>query len=127
MPPFESHKLDTLLGPSGAFAAFTTTVTVIDFGRRRVRYATALFGIIKVGRWIAVDSGMNLRARQSGRSYTSYSRSNRPLTVSESDYTIVLKKPGGTEICPLQRFRTRAEAEDRLPYLARHLGCGIIS
>lgn len=149
MYPTETHRLDKLLGPSGsfggwiilvtglvaifaswtalfliligAFAAFTTTLTTVDFRNRRVRYATALFGLIRVGRWFPVEGTMTIRVRQSGRSQTVYSRSNRPLSLIERDFSVVLKESGGREICPLQRFKTRQAAEEAAVKLSGRL------
>ena len=109
MKSTSTHRLDKLLGPSGsfggwvilltglvaifaswtaiflvltgAFAAFTTTMTVIDFRNRRVKYVTALFGLIRLGSWTEVDGTMTLRVRQSGRSQTVYSRRDRKSVV----------------------------------------------
>jgi hypothetical protein len=111
----------------GAFAAFTTTTTIIDYAGRRVRYSTTLFGMIPTGKWIAVDSSMKVRVRQSGRSYTTYSRSNRQFTMDEHDFSIMLKRPDGTEICPLRRFPTRSEAEVALESIAQQLGVEIVA
>jgi hypothetical protein len=155
MNPTETHRLDRLLGPSGsfggwiilltglvavfasltalflviigAFAALTTTISVIDTGRRRVKYATALFGFIRIGRWITITDDMKLRVRQSGRRYTAYSRGNRPLDMSISDFSIVLKASDGKEICPLQRFRNRQDAENQIVKLARRLNVEIVT
>ncbi len=149
MSNIESHRLDKLLGPSGsfggwvilltglvalfaswtavflvligAFAAFTGTMTIIDFGNRRVKYATALFGLIRFGRWIEVEETMTIRVRQSGRSQTVYSRSNRPLSLGERDFSVVLKDSGGREICPLLRFKSRQAAEEVAVELAGRL------
>jgi hypothetical protein len=148
--PIETHRLDKLLGPAGSFgglvvliiglvalyqsfsaiflilvgsfAAFTETVTSIDYSLRRVRHGTAWFGIIKSGTWIDLDNSMTLRVRPSGRSYTSYSRSNRMFSLRETDFSIVLKDSRGKEICPLHRFKSRSEAESQLLGISVRLG-----
>jgi hypothetical protein len=106
----------------GAFAAFTGTVTIVDFGNRRIKYATSLFGIIMVGKWINAEAGMTLRVRQSGRVSRVYSRSNRPLDLRESDFSIVLKDARGREICPVKRFSDRESADNQVQELAVKLG-----
>jgi hypothetical protein len=150
MYPIERHRLDKLLGPAGsfggiiilitglvalyhsfsaiilvligAFAAFTETVTVIDYAMRRVKYSTAWFGIFYSGTWINIDNSMTVRVRQSGRTYTNYSRSNRRMSIRETDFSIVLKDSRGKELCPLQRFRNRPEAESQLLGISGRLG-----
>ena len=150
MYPIEKNRLEKLLGPAGsfggiiilitgfvamyhsfsaifliligAFATYTETVTIIDYSMRRVRYTTAWFGIFHTGDWINLDNSMTLRVRQSGRTYTNYSRSNRMFTLRETDFTIVLKDSRGKELCPLKRFRSRPEAESYLLGLSGRLG-----
>jgi hypothetical protein len=114
-----------LLVVLGAFAAFTTTCTTIDYGTRRVRYATSHFGLFKSGKWIDVTDSMSLRVRQSGRSYRAYSRSNRSLDINVRDYTIVLRDARGREVCPLQRLGNRSDADIRCHQLADKLSLAI--
>jgi hypothetical protein len=151
--PIETHRLDKLLGPAGsfggiimlitglialyhsftaiililigAFAAFTGTVTNIDYSLRRVRHCTAWFGIIYSGHWISIDNSMMVRVRQTGRTYTSYSRSNRRITLHETDFSIVLKDSRGKEVCPLGRYKSMHEAESQLPGISDRLGIQI--
>lgn len=106
----------------GAFAAFTETVTIIDYAMGRVKYATAWFGAFFSGTWINIDKSMTIRVRQSGRTYTTYSRSNRMLSLSETDFSIVLKDSRGKELCPLGRYKSRPEAESHLLVLSGRLG-----
>ena len=75
-----------------------------------------------VGKWINAEAGMTLRVRQSGRVSRVYSRSNRPLDLRESDFSIVLKDARGREICQVKRFSDREPADNQVQELAVKLG-----
>lgn len=49
----------------GAFFGFTTTTSVIDTDKKRVKLSNNLFGVLRIGKWINIEGGMKIGIRKS--------------------------------------------------------------
>lgn len=107
---------------AGAFMGFTSTSSLIDIERKRVKFSNNIFGIIKIGKWIDVTPEMSLRVIKSHKGYTTLSRSNRRLDIHVRDYRIVLIDKNNEEIKPLEKFNSLDEAKKELVLLNGELG-----
>lgn len=109
----------------GAFVGFTSTSTLIDFDKKRLRFSNNIFGIIPVGQWISLQSGMKIGIKKSNKVWRGYSRSNRILEIADNDYRIFIYDPNGKEIIPLQKANNLDSAERNLNTLSKQLGIDI--
>lgn len=88
----------------GAFVGFTSTSTLIDFDKRKLRFSNNLFGIIPTGQWIFIQPDMKIGIKTSNKVWRGYSRSNRTLDISNTDYRLILYDSSGREIMPIQKL-----------------------
>ena len=95
----------------GAFVFFSRYRTVIDYENKRVKFSAMIFGFIPVGKWTLLSGDETLTVELYSRVYRAYSRANIPLDVTRADYRVFLKSPTGKFKIPLQKFKTRVEAE----------------
>jgi hypothetical protein len=95
----------------GAFVFFSIYRTVINFEHKKVKFSAMIFGFIPVGKWTLLSGEETLTVELYSRVYRAYSRANIPLDVTRADYRVFLKDPSGKFKIPLQKFKTRAEAE----------------
>lgn len=109
----------------GAFVGFTSTSTLIDFDKKRIRFSNNIFGIIPVGQWISIQSGMKIGIKKSNKVWRGYSRSNRILDIADNDYRIFIYDPNGKEIIPLQKANNLDSAKRNLDTLSKQLGIDI--
>ena len=106
----------------GAFVGFTSTSSLIDIERKRVKYSNNIFGIITTGQWIDVTPEMSLRVKKNHIGYTTLSRSNRKLDIHVRDFRIVLFDKNKEELKPLKKFNSLDEAKKELVLLNAELG-----
>jgi hypothetical protein len=85
-----------LLALAGIFMSFTFDGTQIDYGLRKIRSYSCLFGLIKIGKWHDIDSFSKFQISKARRTYTTYSRANVPLTQKESDIRLFLLNDKGS-------------------------------
>ncbi len=106
----------------GAFAGFSNSSAIIDFDRRRVRFSNNLFGLIRTGKWIAIEPSMTLRARESKQSYRAFSQGNRPLDVPQDDFRVLLCGTGQKEIMTIGKWDNPVAAREACHRIATGLG-----
>jgi hypothetical protein len=106
----------------GAFLGFTSTSALIDYENKRVKLSTNIFGFIKTGHWISIDSDMKLGIKKSNRLWRAYSKSNQVLDISENDSMIVLYDSAGKQIIPLKKGDSIDELQLALESLSKQLG-----
>jgi hypothetical protein len=109
----------------GAFVGFTSTSTSIDFDNKRLRFSNNIFGIIPVGQWISIQSGMKIDIKKSNKVWRAYSRSNRTLKIADNDFRLILYDSNGKEIIPLQKAKNLDSAKLNLDALRKQLGIGV--
>jgi hypothetical protein len=57
----------------GAFVGFTSTSTMIDFEKKRVKFSNNIFGIIPIGKWISIEPTMKLGVEESNQTWSAIS------------------------------------------------------
>jgi hypothetical protein len=110
-----------ILAVLGAFAAFTTTSTFIDTGKKRIRFSNDLFGIIPVGKWIDITPGMKLGLKRVHRGFQAYTRANQPVGIHNVDIRIILYEADDEEIMQVKKFTDRTSAFNEMNELCAFL------
>jgi len=109
----------------GAFVGFTSTSTLIDFDKRRLRFTNNIFGIIPIGQWIYIQTDMKIGIKKSNKVWRAYSRSNRTLDITNNDYRLILYDSKGKEIMPIQKVDNIDSAKSNLDKFSKQLGIGV--
>jgi hypothetical protein len=110
----------------GAFVGLTSTSTVIDWDKKRIKYTNNFFGILKTGPWISIEPDMKLGIRKSKKGWQAYSRSNIPLSESFSDYRINLYDSDNKKIIPVMKTDSLESARKSREELTSQLGLKLI-
>jgi len=103
----------------GAFVGFTSTITSIDFGKKRLRFSIYIFGLFPIGKWILIQSDMKIGIKKSTKLWRTYSQSNRTLDIADNDYN-------GEKIMPIQKSGNLNSAKFNLDKLSKQLEIGVI-
>ncbi len=98
----------------GAFVGFTSTSTILDTVKKRVKFSNNLFGIIPNGKWIDIIEGMSLGIKKSHAGYRTYSRSNRHMDIHINDTRIVLLNTRKKQIMQIAKFNSAEDAKNEL-------------
>jgi hypothetical protein len=106
----------------GLFVGLTSTSTIIDWDKKQLKHSTNFFGIFKTGPWISIEPGMRLGIKRSRKAWQAYSRSNMPLSLSFSDYRIVLYGANNKQIMPIMKTSSLEMARQQLEELSGKLG-----
>jgi hypothetical protein len=134
----QNYKLDTLFGPSAIFAgyvllavglitvyftftaipliligaamAFSFYSSQIDSGNKCFRVSLNLFGFYPVGKWIDFNTTDEITVERFKGHYNIYSRSNRQLQVTVSDFRVVLVSGNTKKKTHLAKFPSEAGA-----------------
>jgi hypothetical protein len=106
----------------GAFVGFTSSSSVIDFDRKRIKLAYNYFGIFKIGRWTDIESNMLIGIIQKSTPWRTYCQGNRSLEVEQNDFRIILYDQDKNEIIPIQKFKSLGQAEKEIETLSLNLG-----
>lgn len=106
----------------GAFVGFTSTFTTIDIDNKRVRFSNNLFGIIKTGQWIKLESNMKIEIKQSNKTWRAYSRGNRSVDITDKDFRLFLINENNKQIMPLMKTISLEKAKTELESLTSLLG-----
>lgn len=105
----------------GIFMAFTYDGTRIDLKSERIKNYSALFGIIKTGKWYPVSHFKRFSIYKSKRSYTTYSRANVPLTLKDSDIRLVLLDETGSLKITVNKYDSFEAAKKDMNELTKRL------
>lgn len=111
-----------LIAILGAFIAFTSTSTIIDTEKRRIKHADFIFGLLPFGKWIDLAPDMKLRVQSVKRGYVGYIRGTQPYDITFGDVRIFLYHPDNRRIMPVKKFKTTESAQAELTELAKLLG-----
>jgi hypothetical protein len=106
----------------GAFVGFSSTSTLIDYEKKRVKFSNNLFGIIKSGQWLKIEPSMKIGIKESNLIWRSYSQGNRPLDIESNDYRIILFDSMNKEIMPIKKFNSKDLAKIELSTIGNKLG-----
>lgn len=110
----------------GAFMGFSSTSTLIDLDKKKIKYSNNLFGFIKTGKWIDIDPTMKIGIKESNITWTTFSRSNRSIDTVKKDFRIVLCDSAETEIMEISKSKSVDSAMLQLETLSRQLGLSAI-
>lgn len=111
-----------ILALIGAFVGFTSTSTVIDFDKKRIRFSNNIFGIFPIGPWVLIKTDMKVGIKKSHKVWRAYSRSNRTFDMANNDYRIMLYDAKGKELMPLQKANNLDTARLSLNEYSEQLG-----
>ena len=109
----------------GAFLGFTSTSTLLDTDKKRIKFSNNLFGIIPVGQWIEIKPEMKVGLKNIQRGYRVYSRSNRMHDVHIKDIRIMLYGADNKQIMPVKKFDSLDSAKTELESLSKQFGLGL--
>ena len=105
----------------GAFIGFSSTSTLIDFDRHRIKFSNDLFGILKTGKWIQINPAMKLAIKDSAITWRAYSRGNRTLDIEAKDFRIILLDSNNQEIMQIKKTDSFDLAKSELETLCIEL------
>ena len=109
----------------GAFIGFTSTSTLLDADKKRIKFSNNLFGIFPVGQWIDIKPEMKMGLKNINRGYRVYSRSNRMLDVHSKDIRIMLYGADNKQIMLIKKFNSLDSAKTGLESLSKQFGLGL--
>jgi hypothetical protein len=110
----------------GAFVGFTYESTLVDDDKRRVKFSNNLFGIIKTGKWIQIESSMKIGIKESNVTWQAHSRGDRTLDITHKDFILILFDSENREIMPLKKTSSLDSAKAELESLGNQLGISMI-
>ena len=87
-------------------------------------FSTNLFGIIKLGKWINLNSDMKVKTMRNNKSFRAYSRGNRSIVVKTHQYKAALFNKNSEEIIPIKYFDNLLEGKqfaEELIILLNHI------
>ncbi len=116
------HLSGIILVLIGAFVGFSSSSTLIDYGKNRVKFSNNLFGFIRIGKWLQIEPSMKIGIRESNQTYRAYSRGNRTLDDTQKDFRIVLFDAANKEIMPIKKTDSLVAARIELEIECKRLG-----
>jgi hypothetical protein len=111
----------------GAFLAFTSTNTLIDYEKRRIKFSNNLFGFIKTGHWINIEPEMKIGIKKSDSVWRAYSRTNRTLEIADKDFRIILYDSDHKEIMQIKKTDSLESAQLELAKMSARLGLNMVN
>lgn len=109
----------------GAFIGFSHTSTLIDFDKKQIKFSNNLFGFIKIGRWTNIEPEMVIGIKKSKKTWRAYSRGNRTLDITDSDYRLILYNSSNKFIMPIKKLNSLDSAKVELDKLSNKLGLSL--
>ena len=106
----------------GAFVGFTSSSTFIDFEQKRVKFSNNIFGIIRTGKWIPIETDMKIGLNISNQVWNAYSQSNRGIEIDEKNIQIILYDSNKQKIMPLKKLDALDTAKEEIIKLRNELG-----
>ena len=116
-----THLSGLILILVGAFVGFSNTSVQIDAEKKRIRFSNNLFGLIRTGKWLQIESDMKLGIKESNVVWRSYSVGNRALDISKTEHLIILNSSDDKEIMPIKKTKSREDAVVELERLKNRL------
>jgi len=106
----------------GAFVGFSSTSTLVDDDKKRVKFSNNLFGIFKTGQWIQIEPSMKIGIKDSNITWRTYSRGDRTLDITNKDFRVILFDSENREIMPLKKSSSLESDRMELETLGNKLG-----
>ncbi|MCX6250158.1 MAG: hypothetical protein NTX61_05335 [Bacteroidetes bacterium] len=110
----------------GAFFGFTSTSTLIDYDKKRVKFSNDIFGIIKIGKWINIESDMKIGIKKSDVTWRAYGASNQAIDVIVKDFRLILFDSDNKEIMQIKKTDSLDAAKIERETLSNKLGLCIV-
>ena len=110
----------------GTFVGFSSTSTMIDYDKKRVKFSNNLFGIIKIGQWVNIKPTMKVGIKELNLTWRSYSWGNRALDIVNKDYRIILFDSENREIVPIKKTESKDSAIIEKESIGKELGLSLI-
>jgi hypothetical protein len=110
----------------GAFVGFTSTSAIIDYNKKRIKFSNNLFGIIPTGKWFRIESSMKIGIKEFHQTYTAYSQGNRPFSIAQDDFRIMLYDSEKKEIAAIKRTKSLDSAKAECETIGNLLGLTIV-
>ncbi len=124
---FAFHSIGSIiLIIPGAFTAFSTTGTLIDTEKKKVKYYTSYFGLTKTGKWLDMNIFSEIRLSRSIISYRAYSRSNRQTETNKTGYRINFYSNSNKTRIPVMHCSDIQTARDEAEKISTLTGLPII-
>lgn len=106
----------TLLIP-GVFMSLTYNGILIDTDKKKLKPYTALFGILKTGKWVESGQFTRFNIIRATKKYTSYSRANVEFNLSVSDIKLILTDRNGKKKVTLNKYKNFEDAQKEMEEL----------
>ena len=106
----------------GGFVGFTFSSAIIDYEKKRVKFANFIFGIIPTGKWIQIVPTMKVGIKELNQTYRAFSRGNRTLDVSKMDFRIILCDVDEKEIMQIDKADSLDSAKLKRDAIGKQLG-----
>lgn len=111
----------------GAFIAFSHSGVQINSNKKRIRLYQNICGVIKTGKWQALEKFHGVTVSPFNRITQMRSLSNRQTTMEEHDYRIFILNKNKKPDFPIKKFKSREEAMQELDELALLLKLPVFS
>jgi len=109
----------------GAFIGFTSTGTLIDTEKKRIKFLNMLFGFIPYGKWMQIEPGMKIGLKKSHMGYSIATKGNS-RDIHINDIRISLYSSANKQIMHISKFNSIDAAKKELEKLSIQLGLGVI-
>jgi hypothetical protein len=119
------HLTAIILILIGAFVGFSSTSTLIDYKKKRIKFSNNLFGIIRLGHWLIIEPTMKVGIKENKITWRGYSQGNRSFDIVNDDYRIMLYDSGNKEIMPMKKTSTMDLAKTELETIGGKLGLSL--
>ena len=93
------------LALAGAFVGFTSTYTLVDADKKRIKPVTNLFGFIPYGKWIEIEHDMYFKITKS-RTGTRTTTRGQSRAFINIDFRIILHDKSNKTIAEIEKFET---------------------
>ena len=110
----------------GAFMGFSSTSTLIDLDKKKLKFSNNLFGFIQTGKWIDIDTTMKVGIKESNITWTTFSRSNRSIDTVKKDFRIAIYDSEEKEIMEISKHDSLESAMKKLKIIGEKLGLSSI-
>lgn len=105
----------------GAFTAFTSSGTIIDIDEKKVKHYFSYFGLLNLGKWIALDNFLAIKISKSNVSYSTFSQSNRQTDTKKQGYRISLAGQTSKKDIPIKHCKTLEDAKNEAEKYSKEL------
>jgi hypothetical protein len=110
----------------GAFVGLSRTSTRIDSEKNRIMFSNDIFGFVKTGRWISVESDMKIGVKAVSKGWRARSLSNRELDTFVTDHRVFLLGHDNRVIMPILKTKSAEEAKQESEKIAGLLGIHLL-